>query len=172
MVEPMVLDAITQVVKQSKIKTLIEEEFDRVLSSMLESQAERRDVVEAERAGLKAERDRLVNAVARGTLTDEEVRVRMEHIRDRLEHLSTERQQLRFEGRRFSDFEAERARLMALAADFGTQAKRLSGQRLRDLVQPWLESAVFDKHKRRLTLTIRRVPGLRLCASLSSPGRD
>jgi hypothetical protein len=46
-----------------------------------------------------------------------------------------------------------------LALDFRAQAKRMEGVELRELLRPWLESAVVDKERMTLTLEVRRIPG-------------
>ncbi len=62
---------------------------------------------------------------------------------------------------------------MGLAADFPALAKRLPGSELRELIRPWLHDAVVDKHRRTLTLTIRKVREVGMVTLLNNgPGRD
>ena len=53
---------------------------------------------------------------------------------------------------------ADRERLVELARDFAARARAMSGTALRELLRPWIEEVVVDKHSRTLPLIIRRVP--------------
>jgi len=64
--------------------------------------------------------------------------------------------------------DAERERIVALAADFPARARAAAGPELRELVEPWIESATFDKDTRELVLAIRVVPSLQ--PSRAAPG--
>ena len=67
----------------------------------------------------------------------------------------------------------EKERLVKMAKDFRATICRLTGAARRELLRPWLESAVVDKEERKVTLTIRRVPGVSPFLQLSPlPERD
>jgi hypothetical protein len=106
-------------------------------------------------------------------LTDAEAARVLAPIRAQLDGTAAEVERLRFGTRQLKRLETERDGLLALAADFSSQAWRLEGAALRELLRPWLQDAVMDKTRRTLTLTIRRVPAEGLFLhSASGPGRD
>ena len=137
------------------MQVLIDQETDRVLEAAGDHHAERRRALERERSDLTTQRDNVVSAVARGVLTDADAAGALARLRARAEQIA-----------------GERERLVALARDFVARARAMSGAALRELLRPWLEDAVVDKHRRTLTLTIRRVPNVGPFLVLShSPGR-
>jgi hypothetical protein len=87
--------------------------------------------------------------------------------------LTEQLEQLRFEGRRTGRGDEERERLVRLALDFRAQAAQANGLELRELLRPWLASAVVDKDAMTLTLGIRLVPadvGLLFNSARAAPG--
>ncbi len=157
-VEPMVVKAIGEVVSHPVVQELIEREFNRALGNLAARRDDIRQTLQKEYKRLHAEKKRLVQAIARGTLADEDVADELTVIRDRLKYLKGELEAERFKVRQDNTLQEEKTRLLALAADFPGLAKRLEGPALKELIRPWVEDAVVDKQKRTLTLTIRRVP--------------
>lgn len=103
-----------------------------------------------------ATRDRLVQAVADGTLTADEARTRLDDVRRRIARLEGQRDAL--SPANAAELEAERDQVMALALDFREAARTLRGPALRERLRPWIHSATFDPTTRRLHLAIRHVP--------------
>lgn len=99
-----------------------------------------------------------MGAIARGTITEVDADREMRRIPQEKEAAETGLRRLAQLRSSTKDLERERERLIAMASDFAERVKGLGGTALRGLLDPWLESAVFDKESRELTLSIRRVP--------------
>ena len=172
LVEPQVIAAVSDVVAHPKVQRMIAQEVDRALNVTGEAAKEQRGELETERARLANERDRLVAAIARGVLGDEEAAPTLALLRRQLDAATAEIERLRFGNRQVQRLQAERGRLVKLAADFVSQAKQLRGAALRELLRPWLQDARVDKVRRTLTLTIRQVPAEGVFLhSANGPGR-
>jgi DNA invertase Pin-like site-specific DNA recombinase len=168
-VEPQVIDAVAHVVSSPIVARAIERELDRLLAT---DGREGRQALMAEQADLERQADRLAAAVARGVLTDDLARREAAQLRAKRATVTAQLEEARFRSRRQGTLRAERNRLVALARDFATQARRLHGAALRELLRPWLASAVVDKARREIVLNIRQVPGVALFGGSSlSPGR-
>lgn len=159
-VEPIVIDTIAEIIEQPAVRRQLAAAIDRVLQGMTADDGSHRRRLEAERDRAEATRQRLIRAIADGTLKPDEVAQQLEAVRTDVTRLSSELERHRFVSRRLADVEAEKERLLALALDFRGQAARMSGAALRDLIAPWIANAVVDKQKRELQLSIRRVPGV------------
>lgn len=157
---------IARVVRRPTMATRIKAEIDRQLST--ERPAVRLRDVAQERRRLIQQRDRLISAIAAGTVSQDEAAGAIERIRTQLEATDQSEHVARFAARR-AVHGPDRDRLVALALDFPRVVARLHGPALRDLVQAWLAGATFDKATRELMLQIRPVPGYVLA---SLPGRD
>jgi DNA invertase Pin-like site-specific DNA recombinase len=103
-------------------------------------------------------RDRLVQAVADGTLVGDEARARLDTVRRQLARLEARRDALVRDRANTRTLDAERDRLLALTMDFRTAVATLTGPALRELLRPWIARAVFDPSTRTLTLDIRHLP--------------
>lgn len=120
---------------------------------------------EIERA--EARRDRLVAAIADGTMTAEEARTVLESTREAIARLrATSAEEQAIPTPDAAAIARERERVLALALDFPRVARLATGPQLRDLLEPFLAGATFDKNARALTLRVRSVP-LSLLASHS-----
>lgn len=173
MLEPLVLDAIGDVVRQPSVAGLIAEEFNRVLSATGDDQEARSRAITTQRERAEARRTRLLRSVADGLCSEAEAQPVLAECRRDIDTATTELEQLRFEGRQAERLGSERERLVSLALDFPALAKRLEGRALRELVRPWLQRATIDKTKRKLVLEIRRIPAEGAFIGLySAPGRD
>jgi site-specific DNA recombinase len=157
-IEPLVIEAVAEIVSDPQVQVMIAEEIDRYLAELHGDADGDMSGLRKEHEGLLRERDNLVGAVARGVLRDEEAAEELERIRTGLER--TEARLARQEALRSAavDIQREKDHLVALAADFSERAKTFSGPALRELIEPWLQDATFDKKTRLLTLTVRRVP--------------
>ena len=158
LVEPLVIEAVAAVVRDPAVQQRIATELRRQVAGMGATAGTERQHLDAERRALEAERERLVAAVARGTLTDDEVRAAKARIQAALDALTSRAEQTRFDARRAKAMGAEEARLMQLAADFPARIRAATGAQARELLRPWLADAIVDHANRKVTLYIRRVP--------------
>jgi hypothetical protein len=131
---------------------------DAVLRTSETDQADQRVALERTRESEKRKLGRLVAAIAEGTIQAEDAKGQADAIRRRIEDAELALGRLRFDRRRVERLESEVERLVEMARDFRTTATRLNGLDLRELLRPWIRSAVVDKHARRLVLEIRPIP--------------
>jgi DNA invertase Pin-like site-specific DNA recombinase len=103
------------------------------------------------RAKLEARRDRLVAAVEAGTITNDEAGPRIAAIRRDLENVSVAPAVAIDDAARRAHVE----RLAARGRDFVALAGIATGNELRTLLRPWVDSMTFEKGTRELTLTLR-----------------
>jgi hypothetical protein len=167
-VEPLVIDAIADVLESSPIEALLQEAVEAVLRTSETDQADQRAALEKTRDTERRKLDRLVTAITEGTIRAEDAKGQADAIRRRIEDAELAIGRLRFDRRRAERLESERERLVGMARDFRTTARMLSGVDLRELLRPWIHSAVVDKHARRLVLDIRPIPAN---VSLFTPAR-
>lgn len=156
--ESTVIDAVAKMVSDPRAQRAIDRAVKRVMLTMGDVNGERRALLTKERDRTIAQRQRLVAAVASGTVTESEAASSMTEVRARIAALDSELEQVRFQERRTTNMDLECARLVKLAQDFPAQAKRLTGSALRDVLKPWIADAVVDKKERTLTLTLWRIP--------------
>jgi DNA invertase Pin-like site-specific DNA recombinase len=121
--------------------------------------------IEKRAATLRERRQRLIDAVETGTVPHDLVRDRLREIEGEEATLDGERLTLARGRRSVRSVDAEVERLTTLARDFTAVASQLEGFELRERLVPWIQSAVFDKRSRVLTLQLRRVPGLEAACS-------
>jgi DNA invertase Pin-like site-specific DNA recombinase len=172
-VEPAVIDAIAEVVSQPGMQQLIASEVDRALETAEEGDAGMRQGLTHDRDRLTAERERLVSAVSRGVVTDDEARPALARIRDEIAASVAALERQRFAGRARGRLAAERDEMVALASDFAARAREASGAALRELLRPWLADAVIDKNARTLTLSIRCLPAtMAFAPAFNQGGQD
>lgn len=112
-------------------------------------------------------RDRLVDAVATGTLTAEEAKSRLADVRQRIARLEAQRDAL--QPANASALRSERDALLAGLTDFRAAAYTLKGPALREHLRPWIQSAVFDPKTRKLDLAIPHIPVSSALASMPWP---
>lgn len=122
-----------------------------------------------ELARLEKSLDRLVSAIADGTLEQREAGPHLASIRSQIEATTQRLQRLAFRQREGGATKDERARLLGMASNFAQTITKLRGPDLRELIRPWLSSATFSKSSRVLTLAIRRVPATGVFVSAHSP---
>lgn len=166
-VEPAVVRAIAGVVSDERVQRIIVEELDRALEAMFDTTAARRAQLTKERKDLLARRARLVDAVAKETFSASEAASAMTELRAKIASTESELERLQFSQRQASAVSDLRDRLVQMAADFEGTALRAGGTALRELVRPWLASAVYSKDTRTITLRIRRIPDV-----MGLPGGD
>lgn len=163
-----VIRVLSQEIAKPAVARAIEMELDRQLARAAGAPAE--DAAHGRRA-LEQRRDRLVAAIAEGTLTQAEAARQLADVRARIAATEDARNAARFAARRSQTAQLERDRLLSLALDFPRVAASLRGSALRELVRPWLADATFDKTTRALTLVIQRVPHVQALQSFASPGQ-
>lgn len=157
-IEPKVIAAVAGVVRLPEVQRLIAQALDQRLDP--EQHRDRQRELGAERRQLEVERERLIASIAGGLLQDAEARPHLERLRAALVANAAAAERERFATRRTAVSTSERGRLLGLLGDFAGIARRASGEQLRELLRPWLASAVFDKAKRKLVLQIRAVPAM------------
>jgi DNA invertase Pin-like site-specific DNA recombinase len=110
------------------------------------------------------ERNRIVQAIASGALYESEASALLRGLRTEADQLAAHANT----PPRIKPRQNERQRLLRMALDFPRVAPRLSGASLRNVLMLWVAGATFDKHTRRLSVVLRRVPGV---LELSHPPR-
>ena len=157
-VEPTIVREIGKMVGHPTVQQMIAHEFDRLLSELNDPADAEGKNLQKERTKLEAKKDRLVRAVAEGAISTEDVASEMRRVRAELDRIRARLSQLHRGPSAPDALMAERDRLLELAADFGARAEELSGPALRELIRPWISDAIVDKHRRILTLVLRRIP--------------
>jgi DNA invertase Pin-like site-specific DNA recombinase len=158
--EERIVYEVARVVSDTRVQAIIAEELDRALDELQGNHTQRRTAMEAEAAELHRRRGRIVAAIGAGTLQEREATATLAELRAKASAIEAELERGRFAERRTTGMAELRDRLVALAADFETQARRAIGPQLRELVRPWIAGATLNKDSRILTLRIRRVPDL------------
>lgn len=172
-VEKEVISAIGTLVAHPATQERIAEEVRALVFQTRDATRTRRAPLDAEREKMILQRKRLVDAVAAGVVSENEAASSLSEVRARISAIDMEVERLRFSERATATVDTDVERLIRLAQDFPTQAKRLSGAALRELLKPWIADAVVNKEKRVLTLTLWRVPGADRYMQLDgSPPRD
>lgn len=156
--EPLVFEIVATVAADPQIQVLIREEIERYMRELRSGSGEEKASLAARKQVLEREKDNLVEAIARGVLTDEDAKAKMSRLRDELQDVEQGLARLSTLPKVERQLAREADRLAQLAADFGARAKELTGPALRELLKPWLQEVTFDKVARVLSVTVRRVP--------------
>jgi hypothetical protein len=152
--ERTIVETVASIVGGPSQRKRIAQALDRVLAETKPTDALAGIV--AQLGDATAARDRLVDAVASGTLTPEEARSRLADARLRIGRL--EAQQVALRPANADALKAERDTLLAGLLDFREAALTLKGPALRELLRPWIQSATFDPGTRVLDLAIPHIP--------------
>ncbi|HEX8393848.1 MAG TPA: recombinase family protein [Longimicrobium sp.] len=160
LVESLVIAEVASVVSDPQVQDLIRGEIDRFLAELNSGSGDRRAELARQEKQFTAQRENLVRAIANGIITDDAAAATAAEVNAGLDRVAREMKALASADATAADVERARERLIAAAADFPAQAKLLKGPALRALLEPWIESAVYDKRTRSLSVTIRRVPGM------------
>jgi hypothetical protein len=166
-----VIGEVGRVLARPSVQKALGDALDRHIAALARSEEPRKADTAKALAKLTARRDRLVAAIAEGTVTREEAAGQLESIRTEIASLSEQRTSERFTAQRANALESERKRILSLASDFTAIAKRLDGPRLREHLRIWLARAEFDKNTRDLTLAIRRIPAVGAFLPSHLPGQ-
>jgi DNA invertase Pin-like site-specific DNA recombinase len=156
--ESAVLDTIAAFVSHKSQRARLLRHLDAALAEVRRAPKASASALEQQIAEQATVRNRLVKAVADGTLTGAEAKERLTHARRLLSRLESQRDALARDVTSQRALDAERDRIAALALDFRRAATVLHGPALRELVRPWIAQAVFDTATRELTLDIRHIP--------------
>ncbi|MDP9178720.1 MAG: recombinase family protein [Gemmatimonadota bacterium] len=159
--EGRVIEIVSQHVNSVLKDGTFDEVLDRIMSEQSGQRRKGRKDIETERAELRQELDRLVQAVAAGSLRPEEVKPLADALRTSLEQLEHDRQRGKFEERGAMLSPKERLRLKAMARDFPARIKGADIVTARELLSAWVSEIVVDgKNPRKRTgrLVLRAVP--------------
>jgi DNA invertase Pin-like site-specific DNA recombinase len=157
-IQPAMIDAVASVVDRPAVRRAIERALDQALAARTTTAPAELGRLESRLVALEAERGRLVAAVARGVLADDEARDELARCRAETAGVTAEIERARFRGRASSRLRTERDAVLALAIDFRARATELSGIALRELLRPWLANAVVDNENCCVEIHIRQVP--------------
>lgn len=159
-IEPQVVKAVGDVIAEHDLATALSKAYDRMLERATGGHASRNADLARTQTQLEAKRARLVAAVADGTLLKAEADPQLAAVRADLARVIADRERTRFDARRHARVESERDARLAIATDFPARAAALHGLALRELLRPWIASAVVDKDARTVSVAVRRVPAM------------
>lgn len=172
LVDDAVIHTLGDVFSSKGWQTRLEQEIDRALSSASGSVGETLAQLKAARSRLEQKRQRLIGHIADGLLQPDEAAPQLNRIRAELADTEQRIEVMRFQGRRAKTADSERDRLLQLGRDFPALAQRLAGPKLRELVEPWIHGAEFDKGTRILRLAVTPVPAIGAFLPSYSPAPD
>ena len=167
--ERAVVDVVASVVGAPAQRRRLMAMLDRALESIRSAPAEAAARAERDVTELAASRDRLVAAVADGTLTGDEAKARLTEVRRRLARAEQQRDTLAASESAVAALAVERDGYAARLTDFRHMATKLAGPALREHLRPWIAAAVFDPSSRDLKIDIRDVPSLPYGALVTMP---
>ena len=171
LVDAALVDVIGSTITRPAVRRRIERAIGDAMSGTSGSVGDSEVAARVERARWEKKRDRLIDAVADGTLLPEETSAQLEEIRAALAQIEGQMQALRFSRSRTQSVRSERGRLLEIAMDFPEVAARLSGPALRELVAPWVGALTFDKVGRVLSVGIRPIPAVPSLVPYPLPAR-
>jgi DNA invertase Pin-like site-specific DNA recombinase len=169
--EAMVLGALGETLGDPRVQAALAAALDARLGRRGEDLGSERARLEAALARVAGERARLVRAVARGTMTDDEAAPALAEARAEAADVEGRLVAVREAEGRAPSFAAERDRLLASARAFPELARTLPAPGVRELVATWLESGVVDQEARTITVVARLPAGPDGFLSSSTPGR-
>lgn len=158
------IDTLARTIGSPAVQRQITQALDEALSASPEAVTRSESNLRAARQRAITRRDRLIAAIADGTVLHDEAVVQLEVLRADVADCDAQLEALRFRGRRTRSMSAERDRLLQAVLEFPSTLQRLDPARQRQHVEPWLHSATFDKVTRDLSVSIRPLPSLHLAA--------
>lgn len=150
----MVSGHVSHAVKTGALAEILHE----LLSERSLSGSAQKAELEVERRDLEKRRDRLVDAIAKGTIEEDEATTHVRRIRDSLAEVKASLERSRFQDRAERLSAAERQAVLARAADFPARMGEAPPEVARQLIAPWVDSVVLDKVKRIATVRLRHLP--------------
>lgn len=156
--ESAVLASVANVVSSETHRAKLAAHLDTALAALRQAPEQAITAIVAQISAASAVRDRLVGAVAEGTLVGDEAKGRLDTVRRQISRLEGQRDALLRASVNQESVDQERAALLDLMADFRRVVSDLRGPQLREMISPWLASATYDTDSRRLNLAIRNLP--------------
>lgn len=158
LLEPMVIGLVAEQLRDPRRVWAIEKAVDQAFTRLAAGSDGRREELERERGALLAQRDRLVNLAAQGVLTAVDIGGKVSELRAGVESIDLQLHQLRFAAARASGVPEFKDRVKAMALNFAATASKLTGSALRELLRPWIQSAVVDRTTDTLRVTFNPLP--------------
>lgn len=156
LLEGALIGAVAKELKHPTVRAAIVRATEELLAPTDDRAERKARLAELQRA--EARRDRLVSAIADGTMTAEEARTALDTTRQAIARLQATSSESEPTPRDSATIAAQRDAVLRFALDFEVVARRATGQRFRDVLADWLASATFDKTSRHLRLGLRTVP--------------
>lgn len=158
LLEPLVVNEVAKRVSDPAVQALIAEEITRQVTAATHTLQSDEAEIRTEQRDLRRRIDNLVQAVATGAVLPTEAAPHLQPLREAL--AVSERRLAGCARTRLAADElcSEQNHLISLASDFKARAAELEGPELRELLAPWLHSAIFDKEQRLLHVRVRAVP--------------
>lgn len=160
LVDDAVLEVLHSVTSDPVTRSRIEREIDAMLDRAPAAMSETEAQLRAAKAHAEQKRARLTHAIAEGILLPHEAAEQLDAIRAELAEVEARRHALRFRQRRTRSIHQERERILEAVLDFPSVLEAAPPTRRRELVEPWLGRAEFDKLERRLLIGVRAVPAM------------
>lgn len=169
-IERTVVAALGEVLQRPAVAGAIERAVDQALAAEQRAARTREPDLQRRRRQLEGQRDRLLDLAARGVLSDEDIRSRLEALRVALDQVAMDEVASHRIGKRLDALEARRTALRTAAKDFPTLAANVRGAALRALLVPWIQDAVVDRSVNELRVTIAPVVTPNPTGGLRGPG--
>jgi DNA invertase Pin-like site-specific DNA recombinase len=170
LIDDAVVRTLGRTLRSAAMQRYVERALDGELAAAIDDSGGRIHSARKHIHELTRSRERLIAAIADGTVLPGEAQARLNAIRAELESLETQLQVVRFGQRKVGAASAEREEILRLARDFPSYADRFSPRVLREMIRLWLAGATFDKRSRMLEIRIRRLPALPSLALSGSGG--
>lgn len=157
-VESLVIDRVAAIATEPATFAAIRDELAALIERERTGSPSRRAALDSERDRLIAQRARLVDAIAHGTVDEHEVATSMSEIRARLAAIDLERSRASSATAAHAKLTREMDALIARAAEFRAVAQHATPQSLRSLLAPWIHTLLVHRQQRTLTIALNRVP--------------
>lgn len=155
--EAAVVDALAEAFAAPAVAQAVEGYVDALLARDQAAPGAERRTLERRRAALLAQRARLVDALAEGTLLDSEAKPKLAALRAEVDALDAALHRTRFASRAASPVAALREELLALARDFRGVLAAVAPDTRRALLEAVVGTATVDRAQCRLELSARLV---------------
>lgn len=159
-VDRIVIDTLADVIETPAVQSAIARAYDRAMERRCRVAPNRREDLAQQLRELERRRDRLVEAVEQGLLTNAEAQTRLTAVRADLERVTSEAQQARFAVAAATPNDRQREAFVALAKSFRLMVAQAPTIELRRHIAPWIARAVFNNETKELTMVMRRVPAI------------
>lgn len=157
-VEGLVIERVATIATDPSTFAAIRDELAALIERERSGGPGRRDALARERDRLLAQRARLVDAIAHGTLDEREAATSLSEIRARLAAIELEVARATTATATHTKLTREMDALIARAAEFRTVAAHATPQSLRSLLAPWIHTLLVHRRERTLTIALNRVP--------------